>query len=204
MKTIPSENSVNKAEKRIRSRADLSRELEESGVNIRDIAHLIAKAKYYDEPRWQKVNRKKLKAQDAHKHKKIYWNAKTGEESDRSKHLRAMTTSMTRIRLVSRHAEKIGISLTKRRPYLHELLINLDYLLSDKTEIRFKYIAGLFNLFNLHVENFCEGCKFLARGNQMCRKRNIFQCPNHGKARKKLWYMTREAKKALPPPKYPR
>jgi len=192
----PTLAEINNCVIRIIETEDLSSELEERGIDIRQIAHVIANARHKKEL-WEGANlnksRAKAYARDLKALSKRHDQKPPRNYSPKIAQKAAIEAEVKKYTAYA-EAEKIKRSSTKKRPYLTRLLVPLDYILSVNTDNPYKLMAGLFNLLNLRPEKACEACQHFDTLWKKCSKSLIFECPNHSNTRHSLWQMTQVAK----------
>ena len=186
------EKAVNEYVNKINSAKDLLQELEKMGVDIQQIAKIIVLMKE-KESKWEKANLQKKKAINLNKKYKKRYEKKPDEEYNRIELLRTFTRVIARKTLVFNDAKKIKRSDTKKRPYLTELILLLKDIFSPpKTKSPYRYIAALFNLFDLRPEKACDGCRYFNLTTEGCREKSqIFSCPSHEDTRHSLHQMAK-------------
>jgi len=191
IKELPiDEEAVNKCVNKINSAKDLRQELKKMGVDIQQIAKIIVLVQE-KESKWKKVNLEKKKVIDLNKKYKKRYEKKPDEEYNRIELLRIFTRVIARKIFVFENAKKIKRSDTKKRPYLTELILLLKDIFSPpKTRSPYRYIAALFNLFDLRPEKACDGCRYFNLPKEGCREKSqIFSCPFHEDTRHSLHQM---------------
>jgi len=171
--------------------SDLWDELDQLGVDIAELAFAVARA-IDRRDRWEAVQKEKQRAKDRYKKVERKWRRKSENDYDREKHLSELTDVLARVESAKADAAivKSGVT-TKKRPYMHELIKNLEKILRPRTPHPYRYMAALFNLFNLHPESFCEKCNGFYQTASRCGRSHILLCPNHRKARDKIGKMAR-------------
>jgi hypothetical protein len=198
----PTEDEVESVKKRIARMKDLSDELERIGVDIDELSHLIA-LNIHHKKYWYDVHVSKVRARDRSKKTVKRWGEKTPEKYDSKKELRAFTNAAAR-EMFTRDEAEIAGTLTKYRPYLDRFIYDLKHIFDGKTRRPYRYMAAIFNTFNLHPEQFCEGCKSFDEDKRLCTKKRIFKCPKHTLAREKSRVKMKALGTSIPSFKYPR
>ncbi len=124
------------------------------------------------------------------------------QQESRKKQIKAFTKVISR----KSFADETGRKLQSRKnppnkpPYQDDLLYALLGIF-DKiiTKRPLRYIAAIFSMFGLHAEKFCGDCPRLDPIRQICRKLQIFKCPNHERARKRIDRLVHRASLMVPP-----
>jgi hypothetical protein len=86
-------------------------------------------------------------------------------------------------------SENHGERPSKRRPYLERLFVILHCTLAERTDEPYKYLAGLFNLFNLR--GMCLRCPGFDKIPGKCKHPGVFDCISHETVRQSLWRIGR-------------
>jgi len=171
-------------------------ELEQLGVDTYQLAYPVALAIYHRD-RWEAVNKKTARAREALKKARKRYRKTPKDKYSRERHLNALADARTKVGIAKAEAARIkGDVRTKKRPYLHELIVELEKILKPKTKRPYHYIAALFNLFNLHPERFCEECEGFDPKQDRCQLVDIFTCPKHRKVTDKIGQMARRTRQA--------
>ena len=201
--SIPSVSYVNQVEILIREKSDLNEELERIGVDIRQVYHLIARARYHDKRR-KDVYVEKKRALDIWRKELVRGPKKQPDKYSREERLRRSVLKRWNLSIAKFDVEMVNPKKGKDRKYIHQLCIDLEYILSAKTKRPYRYMAALLSLFGLHPENFCGECRRYDTDKGRCVIVRIFNCPRHKQARNKIRKMTVELKKRFPAPTYAR
>lgn len=197
----PTEADKKAVIKRIRQTRDIFSELDRIGVDIQELAHLIALTSVYKEDR-RGCHVERVRARDNVKKVVHRWEDKAQEKYDRRKHLEVLTETVSRKGFADDNAERFKC-LTKGHPYLDRFVYDLKRLFDDKTPRPYRYMGAICSLFGLHFQNFCGECKYLDHNTAMCKKTRIFTCPKHKKARDKIRKKISRIGNQVPTARYP-
>jgi hypothetical protein len=197
--SLLSHYKINDCILRIFDAEDLLSEFTKIEINIRQVASIIARARYDDEC-WELANRKWEKVETYEKDFSNKVRKRVQKPLTRKK-IESYTTASARKIFAREETLRIKKSDTKERPYLPTLLVVLEAVFRQKIDNPYRYIAALFNLFNLRPEKACNSCKLYNMRTKSCIEKldgKIFDCPNHKNTRNSIWEMTQKAKKEFP------
>jgi len=205
---------------RIAEATDLFGELQKIGADIRQIAYLICIIQYHDSL-WRSIlqdrSMQKDKIDDGLKKIRERHPDPAKEEKERFKRLKSYTLQVSRMKFMENNAafrhflhqpvirrtykktNRILVSKypTKKRPYLGLDVCCLEAALKPYTSRPYRYIAGLFNAFNMRPERACSGC--LEEENGKCKNlSNILSQNCLHTTRRALWQIARQTKKLNP------
>jgi hypothetical protein len=192
----PTRREVDAVFQQMQSKTDLSWELKQVHVDLRELSRLIALNLYYKEL-WESALEKKEKA------------IRIDKETDKGKRGKRPSKIME---TVARKAfakdlwSQVGGG-AKHRPYLDRLYFDLYKMFSEKSDKPYRYIAAIFTLFGFHAENFREkycklGCGRFKDGK--CVLERIFLCPKHEAVRNKSVQAIKKIAGLIPSTIYPR
>lgn len=209
----PLQEDIAAIKERICRMKKFSAEIDAIGIDFHELARLIALNLYHQEI-WQNSHLSKVRTKDRAKKVVKRWDERINapepsegrkgrplKQYEGSEHLKALADAEARKHFAGEEAKSVGC-LTKRRPYLDRFIFDLKELFKGKTDRPYRYMAAIFNAFNLHPENFCGGCDIFYP--DLCVRKNIFTCPFHKKSRDKLRKMSDRIGIEIPSRRYPR
>ncbi len=204
----PTPQHVKAVLERIEQTRALHPELIRIGIDVKELSHLIALNLCYKQT-WEYRRKETVSAKDYEKHIIQRWDKNRPKLFTRKKQLRKFGKASARIIFANEDSHKIR-DLTKRRAYLDRFIYDLKRMFDVKTPRPYRYMAAIFNLFDLHPESFCKGCRdyvtpsFMGSDVKLCKRRSIFTCLKHEKARVKIWHQFIQIGNQVPPAMYPR
>jgi ribosomal protein S21 len=193
----PSTELILAVAKRAHSSYDYQRALKKNGISIDQVQHPIADALHLKYLR-KDIHKETKSAREYEKTTVRRWNEKT---DNRDRQLKQLTKSAHRKLLAKETSTRLQED-TKDPPYYPDLLEELAHIFASTTKPR-RLIAATLLLFNLSSQMPCDKCKHIGRsrgpkpkkltaafdvtrGNNLCNKKRLFECPNFPKIEDKV------------------